>query len=433
MKLKLFLLLGSLLLLLVMCKQKKETDSTAFEIEFQINGLEGTSTWFVEQPVANYGNLFVDTVTISQGKLLYKGNIPYPKLSKLVSFEKKGALVFMLGPGKHKITADYKNISKYGLGTKFEYAPSKYDDDYLLQSELEKFWSIPAQRTFADLQKQLKVKERAMFKEVYGVSQKEYYQWIRSKDKEDKKKARAVYSKVDPTAIKQLKEQNTQNKLKLYEFNKELIIQYLKKHPNSYVSLFYVLENIFLFGPPQTAEVLEEYVHLFGNELKGTKEYKAIFKKYQAEKNLKEGIAPDFELPTPEGERIKLSSLRGKVVLVDFWASWCVYCRKETPNLKQQYEKYKDHGLEILSVSFDTKREHWLKALEEDHMPWLQVADLRGVKKSEVTGDYGVNAIPFIFLLDREGKVVAKNIRQPSMVNDEAYSINFHLKNIFGF
>ena len=127
--------------------------------------------------------------------------------------------------------------------------------------------------------------------------------------------------------------------------------------------------------------------------------------------------APIFALPTPEGKMIRLESLRGRqFVLVDFWASWCGPCRAEIPNLLKTYAKYHADGFEIISISLDSKREDWEKALKESNMPWLQVSDLKGMK-SDVALLYSVSGIPATWLLDKTGTIVAKNLRGEGLDN----------------
>lgn len=126
------------------------------------------------------------------------------------------------------------------------------------------------------------------------------------------------------------------------------------------------------------------------------------------------GTAPDFSQETPEGEMLSLSELRGKVVLLDFWASWCGPCRRENPNVVRVYQKYKDQGFEILSVSLDNKKDRWLDAIEKDEMTWHHVSDLKGWG-NEVAQTYGVRSIPQTILLDPDGKVLARNLRGRSL------------------
>lgn len=126
------------------------------------------------------------------------------------------------------------------------------------------------------------------------------------------------------------------------------------------------------------------------------------------------GTAPDFSQETPEGEMLTLSELRGKIVLLDFWASWCGPCRKENPNVVRVYEKYKDQGFEILSVSLDNKKDRWLQAIEKDKMDWYHVSDLKGWQ-NEVAQTYDVHSIPQTILLDPDGKILARNLRGRSL------------------
>lgn len=121
-------------------------------------------------------------------------------------------------------------------------------------------------------------------------------------------------------------------------------------------------------------------------------------------------LAPDFTQETPEGEPLSLSDLRGKVVLVDFWASWCGPCRRENPNVVRMYEKYNEKGFEILGVSLDKDRSRWLQAIEQDGLEWLHVSDLKGWQ-NEVAQAYRVSSIPQTVLLDEEGRIIARNLR----------------------
>lgn len=128
-------------------------------------------------------------------------------------------------------------------------------------------------------------------------------------------------------------------------------------------------------------------------------------------RSVNEGVmAPEINLATPEGPNLALSSLRGKYVLIDFWASWCGPCRRENPNVVKTYANYKDKGFEIYGVSLDQNREAWLKAIETDKLVWKHVSDLQYWSSAGAQA-YQVNSIPQTFLLDPAGRIIAKGLR----------------------
>ena len=123
-------------------------------------------------------------------------------------------------------------------------------------------------------------------------------------------------------------------------------------------------------------------------------------------------MAPEINLPTPQGPKLALSSLRGKYVLIDFWASWCGPCRQENPNVVKAYNQFKDKGkgFTIYSVSLDQDKAKWEKAIASDGLTWHHVSDLASWN-SVAGAAYGVKAIPQSFLLDPQGRIIAKNLR----------------------
>ncbi|TJZ61455.1 AhpC/TSA family protein [Sphingobacterium olei] len=120
--------------------------------------------------------------------------------------------------------------------------------------------------------------------------------------------------------------------------------------------------------------------------------------------------APEFEAYTPDNRIVKLSDYRGKLTLIDFWASWCVPCRKENPNIVRLYDQYRDKGFAVLGVSFDNNPGSWMRAIEEDKLTWTNISDLKAWN-SDLVLMYRIMAIPASVLVDANGNIAAKNLR----------------------
>jgi thiol-disulfide isomerase/thioredoxin len=156
------------------------------------------------------------------------------------------------------------------------------------------------------------------------------------------------------------------------------------------------------------------------------RQYEEIKRQKEAQNFLAPGkMAPDFTQNDINGKPVSLSDLKGKVVLIDFWASWCGPCRKENPNVVKLYEKYKDAGFTILSVSLDNNRDNWLAAIDKDKLVWpYHVSDLKKWG-NEVARIYQVSGIPFTVLVDKEGKIIDTKLR--------GVELERALATIFGF
>lgn len=195
----------------------------------------------------------------------------------------------------------------------------------------------------------------------------------------------------------------------------------IRENPDSKASAYIVYSALNLLNLPAfmqtslihpiTYEQLREKYLILGEE--GRKSYygKIVGDYVEKQERVAVGaIAPDFTLENPEGEKISLHGIKGKVKLVDFWASWCMPCRGENPNVLRIYKRFHDKGLEILGVSLDDNKEKWEKAIQEDGLVWLHVSDLKGWK-SMAAELYQVNSVPSTFLLDGDNRIVAKNLR----------------------
>lgn len=192
-----------------------------------------------------------------------------------------------------------------------------------------------------------------------------------------------------------------------YRYEREMRLDFIRTHPASYVSareLLQLTDNAFLAESRKLYSALDEKVRQSaqGKELAARI---ALLSTIETGKN-----ALDFTQQSIEGKPIKLSSFRGKYVLLEFWASWCGPCRGENPNLRQQYQLYRNRGLEIIGVSLDHDKQAWKQAIGKDQLPWIHVSDLKGWK-NEVSTSYGIMGVPANFLIDPNGKIVAQNLR----------------------
>lgn len=158
-------------------------------------------------------------------------------------------------------------------------------------------------------------------------------------------------------------------------------------------------------------EDLKAQYDLLGENAKATEPGQKIAERIKKLESVAIGqVAPDFTLNTPEGNPLSMHSIKGKVKVIDFWASWCGPCRGENPNVVKMYKELHPKGLEILSVSLDSDKEAWLKAIKDDNLTWNHVSDLKGWG-SEAGQLYGVNGIPHLVVLDENNVIVAKNLR----------------------
>ena len=176
---------------------------------------------------------------------------------------------------------------------------------------------------------------------------------------------------------------------------------------DTYVAAYIVASEA---GSLEVAQLEEKYAQL-GENAKATEPGKQIAERIEKLKATAVGqVAPDFTLNTPEGKPLSMHSIKGKVKLIDFWASWCGPCRGENPNVVKVYKEFHPKGLEILSVSLDSDKEAWLKAIEDDQLTWNHVSDLKGWG-SEAAQLYAVSGIPHLVVLDENNVIVAKNLR----------------------
>lgn len=181
----------------------------------------------------------------------------------------------------------------------------------------------------------------------------------------------------------------------------------IKANPDSYVSTFVIVSSM---GQMEYEQLKERY-NLLGEKAKASAQGKAIAAQIAKLESTAIGqIAPNFTITTPEGESISLYDIKGKVKLIDFWASWCGPCRGENPHVVEIYKEYHPKGLEIFGVSLDNNKEAWVKAIADDGLVWKHGSDLKGWQSAPAQL-YSVTGIPHTVLLDENNKIIAKNLR----------------------
>lgn len=189
-------------------------------------------------------------------------------------------------------------------------------------------------------------------------------------------------------------------------------VEFAEKHPN--LAGFYAMSTL-------DPEVAEEALITYSDKIKDDFSENRTVIQFKEEINKLKKLAvgqpaPEFEAYTPTNKLVKLSDYRGKYTLVDFWASWCLPCRKENPNLVRLYNTYKGKGFDILSVSLDNNPGPWMRAIEDDKLSWTNISDLKAWSSNLIV-DYRIKAIPSSVLIDPDGKVLAKNLRGGDLEN----------------
>ena len=216
----------------------------------------------------------------------------------------------------------------------------------------------------------------------------------------------AVNSMGDNLMVEDLQQQYKDIESKLNDYEKN----FMQTKNDSYISAL-ILER-FLSQKVMNKNEANEIFKSYSDRIRGSKSGMKISSFVNAPVNPTAigEIAPLFEGPSPSGELIALESFRGKVTIIDFWASWCRPCRVENPNLVRLYKRMHDKGLEIVGVSLDRNKASWERAIADDGLPWNHVSNLQ-YWADPIAQLYSVREIPAAFVLDKEGKIVAKNLR----------------------
>ena len=313
------------------------------------------------------GALLDSAVVAADGTFVLRGKVDKKQCAMIASAKYGFRAIFLDGtPLKFTINTDgysYKNPSA-------PYVLEKETKDHLAAQAMMQFWGDDYIRNFS----------------LGGLG-------LSLKRAETKEKQDSIAAE-----IKQV-EQAQQDQMNAF----------LQQYNDSDVAPYFIVMNMLRM---MSLEQISSFYDRFTDRVKQTEKGKEIGERIALLKKLAPGSsAPEFELTTPDGKNLALKDLRGHIVLIDFWASWCGPCIDEMPNVKALYEKYHDRGLEIVGVSMDNNKAKWEGAIERAGLVWHHVSSLKGMNRCPVAKLYQVVAIPKLYIVGKDGKIIAKDLR----------------------
>jgi len=328
-----------------------------FTIKGKVNGVDSGMIYLQKFDVDQW--VKVDSSKLEKGEFSFKGSSALPEMWHIVMDEKQIMLPVFVE----------------NAGIKVEIYVDSLDKSLITGSPSHDIY-----------QKYLTMNES-----VYKKMDENTMEWKKAKDANDSatmKRTDSVSNELDKEMKKQLQD-------------------FAKANNKTVVSPYLVVRNSWQFELPD----LEELLAAMDTSLNGSQYVPALKKRIEILKRVEIGqMAPDFTLNDTTGAPVALSSLKGKVLLVDFWASWCSPCRAENPNVVRAFQAYHKKGFDVLGCSFDQNREKWLKAIKNDKLTWTNVSDLKGW--GNAAGKlYGINSIPANVLLDKDQKIIGRNLR----------------------
>lgn len=366
---KKFLLVVTALSVLISCNKAGENE---FVVTGTIKGIADGKSVILEVQDETGQLKPIDTVKLEKGKFTFKGNAKEPDMH-LISIETvQGKIPFILENGDIEMTInkDSINITKVTGTYNNEELNSYKDKGAAIQKKMMKF------------------------------------------QKDNTTIMQEAQQKQDTVAMNKLRKEYS-------KFQEEFTTQsenYVNTHPKAFISAL-IIEGMFNQMTPDIAKITKYYNGL-DKSVKDTKHGKKIKKNLDALSKpvatvapIEIGtIAPDFSAPNPDGKVVSLKESKGKVTIIDFWASWCKPCRQENPNMVALYKEFHPKGLNIVSISLDEKAEEWKKAIATDKLTWTNISNLKDFE-DPIAIQYAIKLIPSTIIIDASGKVIAKDLR----------------------
>lgn len=349
------------------CNNDKQKGS--FTVSGELKNVPDQHIYLEELYFSQKDPVVLDTAEIKKGKFILTALAPEEGIYRLRLEKDEAPFIFINDKANISFSADYNNLS---LQTTIFNSPAN--------SLLRKFiGSLDTQRKVLEEKTSLlqQYKSGAETDSLYSVMKKDLA------EKEDS--------------------------------YKNFILHYLDTTSNAVMAMF-SLGYAQSIAPEKLEKPVAGLVKRFpGNQAVATMvaQYSQVIAQYNATPH-EGGIAPDIKMPDTNDKPFALSMLRGKYVLIDFWASWCGPCRQENPNVVKQYNAYKDKNFTVLGVSLDRNKESWVKAIADDKLTWYHISDLKEWNSAAVSL-YGFNGIPYNVLIDPAGKIIGSDLRGNSL------------------
>ncbi len=339
------------MLLLVSCQH---SNSNMYDLTGKITGQVPAKVYL--QYYGENGMNVIDSANFVNGEFKFKGTVPSPDFYYLRIGNENNLLGFFLENSKIYITANVDSLRNATV------TGSAIENESQAFNESKKAY-----------EKQLNVL---------------YQEFKVSTDEMRQKEIEHTYDSIENLETQYIK-------------------QYVFDHGNSILAPYIIRhELIYTAGLKE----LEELTNALSPDLKENKYTKELHTRIELLRTLQPGMdAPQFTQNDVEGNPVNLTDFKGKYLLIDFWASWCHPCRQANPTVVKMYKKYHNRNFEILGVSMDSKKDNWVKAIQDDDLVWSQVSSLQGWD-NPVGKLYGVNSIPHQILIDPEGKIVKRGI-----------------------